>query len=214
MRALNARFECASPTSIIEWAVERFHPSLCLTTSMTDAVVVDLAVNIEPTIEVVFIDTGYHFPETLETLEAARRRYSLNLRVMVVPPQPIDLWKLDPDSCCSTAKVKQLELALDGKQAWMSGLRRADGPSRAATPVIGRGHGLVKVNPIAWWSDSDVAAYISEHDVLVNPLQQRGYPSIGCWPCTQPVRPGEDQRAGRWAGLARTECGLHLAHTP
>ncbi len=208
---LDRAFQAATANEVIGWAVERFHPHLCLTASMTDAVLVDLAVAVEPSIEVVFIDTGYHFAETLETLEAVRRRYGLNLRVMTVPPQPIELWKTDPDSCCSGAKVAQLERALAGKLAWMSGLRRADTPGRSEAPIVGRdGRGLVKVNPIATWSDADIAAYIADHDVPVNPLLAQGYPSVGCWPCTRPVPPGADPRSGRWSGLDKTECGLHI----
>jgi len=207
---LNDRFEREPAGSIIEWAVESFHPHLCLTASMTDAVLIDLAVKVEPSIEVVFIDTGYHFPETLETVEAVRRRYGLNLRVMTALPHAEELWKVDPENCCSAVKVGQLDRALFGKQAWMSGLRRVESPIRAGAPMVHRDpRGLVKVNPIANWSDTDVEGYVRDHDVPVNPLLERGYPSIGCWPCTQPVEPGADPRSGRWAGLARTECGLH-----
>ena len=207
---LNDRFESASAAEVIEWAVDSFHPHLCLTASMTDAVLIDLAVRVEPSIEVVFIDTGYHFPETLETVEVVRRRYGLNLRVMTALPHAEELWKVDPENCCSAVKVGQLDRALFGKQAWMSGLRRAEAPTRAAAPIVGRDpRGLVKVNPIATWSDLDVSGYIRDHDVPVNPLLERGYPSIGCWPCTRPVEPGADPRSGRWSNLARLECGLH-----
>jgi phosphoadenosine phosphosulfate reductase len=122
-----------------------------------------------------------------------------------------DRWKIDTDGCCAARKVAPLEEALAGRDAWMSGLRRADDPSRAETPIVSRDRrGLVKVNPLATWSDADVDAYVAEHDVVTNPLLQRGYPSIGCWPCTRPVGPGEDARAGRWSGSTKTECGLHL----
>jgi phosphoadenosine phosphosulfate reductase len=207
---LNAKFERSSAGDIVEWAVERFHPKLCLTASMTDAVLIDVATAVEPSIEVVFIDTGYHFPETLETLEAVRRRYNLNLRVMTVPSSPVPLWKSDPANCCTFAKVAQLELALEGKLAWMSGLRRQESPSRRGAPIVSRDRrGLVKLNPLANWSDLDVDGYVADHDVPVNPLLAMGYPSIGCWPCTRPVAAGEDVRAGRWAGQDKNECGLH-----
>ncbi len=124
-----ARLETAPASVVIGWAVENFHPHLCLTASMTDAVVIDLATRVEPAIEVVFIDTGYHFPETLEMVELVRRRYGLNLRVMTALPQQDELWKIDPDNCCSAIKTGQLDRALFGKQAWMSGLRRDDGPT-------------------------------------------------------------------------------------
>ena len=208
---LNQRFEPQSAAAIIRWAVDTFHPHLALTASMTDAVLIDLAVEVEPSIEVVFIDTGYHFPETLDTVETVRRRYGLNLRMMTVPHHDEELWKVDPENCCSAIKVGQLDRALAGKEAWMSGLRRAEAPSRAAAPIVVRDlRGLVKINPLATWSDLDVADYVRAHDVPVNPLVERGYPSIGCWPCTQPVSEGDDARAGRWAGTQKTECGLHL----
>ena len=210
LAALSADFETRPASQVISWAVEQYHPYLCLTASMTDAVLIDIAVSVEPSIEVVFIDTRYHFPETLETVTAIRRRYGLNLRMMTVPPQPQPLWQLDPASCCSAAKVEQLDRALLGKLAWMSGLRRADSPTRAAAQIVARDpRGLVKINPLANWSDQDVAGYIADHDVPYNPLLDHGYPSIGCAPCTRPVAEGADPRSGRWAGSDKTECGLH-----
>ena len=208
---LSQRFEPQPASAIIRWAVDTFHPHLCMTASMTDAVLIDLAVKVEPSIEVVFIDTGYHFPETLETMERVRRHYGLNLRIMTVPPHDEELWKVDPENCCSAIKVGQLDRALAGKEAWMSGLRRTEAPSRAGTPIVVRDlRGLVKINPLATWTDLDVAGYVRTHDVPVNPLVEQGYPSIGCWPCTKPVSEGDDARAGRWAGSQKTECGLHL----
>jgi phosphoadenosine phosphosulfate reductase len=207
---LSSSFETASAGAVIRWAVEEFGTRLCLTASMTDSVLIDLAVHVDPAIEVVFIDTGYHFPETLETVEAVRRRYGLNLRIMTVATQEPALWEADPENCCSAVKVGQLDRALADKDAWMSGLRRAEAPTRANAPIVGRDmRGLVKVNPLATWTDHDVRGYIADHGVLTNPLLGQGYPSIGCMPCTRPVVPGEDPRAGRWAGLKKTECGLH-----
>jgi phosphoadenosine phosphosulfate reductase len=211
LAALNREFETAPASAVIEWAVEQFHPFMCLSASMTDAVLIDLAVSVEPSIEVVFIDTRYHFPETLDTVERVRRHYGLNLRVLTVAPQPVELWQADPANCCSEAKVEQLDRALVGKLAWMSGLRRAEAPTRANAPIVARDlRDLVKINPIATWTDQDVAGYIADHDVPYNPLLDQGYPSIGCRPCTRPVAPGDDPRAGRWAGQDKTECGLHL----
>jgi phosphoadenosine phosphosulfate reductase len=208
---LNERFEFEPPSVIIQWAVDTFHPHLSLAASMTDAVLVDLAVKVEPSIEVAFIDTGYHFPETLETVERVRRHYGLNLRMMTVPPHDEELWKVDPENCCSAIKVGQLDRALAGKEAWMSGLRRAEAPTRANAPIVVRDlRGLVKVNPLATWSDLDVEGYIRDHDIITNPLLSQGYLSIGCWPCTKPVGEGEDPRSGRWAGSDKSECGLHL----
>ena len=203
---LSRSFEGAPASKIIRWAVERFSPRLSLLASMTDAVLIDLAVKVDPSIEVVFIDTGHHFPETMETVELVRRRYGLNLRIVTVGPEPAPL----VDGCCSAAKVLQLDRALVGREAWLSGLRRAEASTRAAAPIVGLDRrGLVKVNPIATWTDDDVAGYIAEHDVPVNPLVFQGYPSVGCQPCTFPVAAGADPRSGRWAGSDRTECGIH-----
>ncbi len=179
---------------------------------MTDAVLIDLATKVAPAIEVVFIDTGYHFPRRSETVETRARRYGLNLRMMTVPHHAEALWEKDPENCCSAVKVGQLDRALAGKAAWMSGLRRDEAETRASAPIVGRDmRGLVKVNPLATWTSDDVQGYIEEHDVPVNPLTLQGYPSIGCMPCTKPVAEGEDPRSGRWAGREKTECGLHLA---
>ena len=211
LREISASFETASASKIIRWAVDNFHPHLCLTASMTDAVLVDLAVKVDPSVEVVFIDTGYHFPETLDTVEQVRRKYGLNLRMMTVPTHDEDLWKVDPENCCSAVKVGQLDRALAGKEAWMSGLRRDEAETRATAPIVARDlRGLIKVNPIANWTTQDVAGYIADHNIIVNPLIAQGYPSIGCWPCTKPVADGEDPRSGRWVGQDKTECGLHL----
>jgi phosphoadenosine phosphosulfate reductase len=208
---LNRDFERWSAPKIIQWAVDNFSPHLSLAASMQDAVLIDLAVKVEPAIEVVFIDTGYHFPETLDTVETVRRRYGLNLKMMTVAHHDEELWKVDPENCCSAVKVGQLDRALTGKAAWMSGLRRTEASSRGQAPIVARDlRGLVKVNPIANWSDLDVQGYIADHDVPVNPLLGQGYTSIGCQPCTQlPVDP-DDPRSGRWVGRDKTECGLHL----
>ena len=171
---LNAKFETASAGEIVEWAVDRFHPLMCLTASMTDAVLIDVAAAVEPSIEVVFIDTGYHFPETLETLERVRRRYGLNLRVLTVPHHAGAAVEVRPVNCCAAAKVAQLERALVGKLAWMSGLRRQESDTRRDAPIVARDRrGLVKVNPLATWTDLDVEGYIADHDVPVNPLLSR-----------------------------------------
>ena len=204
---LNRSFERQPASKIVQWAVDRFHPHLSLLASMTDAVLVDMAVKVEPSIEVVFIDTGYHFPETLETVEVVRRRYGLNMRIVTAGPEPAPLI----DGCCSANKVRQLDRALVGRKAWLSGLRRTEALTRADAPIVGLDpRGLVKVNPLATWTDEDLAGYIAEHDVPVNPLVYRGYPSVGCQPCTRPVAPGANPRSGRWAGSDRTECGLHV----
>ncbi len=211
LAALSVEFERLPTTRIIQWAVDNFAPHLALTASMTDAVLIDLAVKVHPEIEVVFIDTGYHFPETLETVDEVRRRYGLNMKIMTVARQDEELWKVDPENCCSAVKVGQLDRAMLGKAAWMSGLRRSEADTRVKAPLVARDlRGLVKINPIAMWSDDDVAGYIADNDIVVNPLIGRGYLSIGCMPCTQPALDPDDPRSGRWAGRDKTECGLHL----
>ena len=208
---LSAEFEKLPAKKIVQWAVDSFAPHLSLSASMTDAVLIDLATKVHPGIEVVFIDTGYHFPETLETVETIRRHYGLNLRMMTVPHFDEELWKSDPENCCSAVKVGQLDRALEGKAAWMSGLRREEAATRGQAPIVARDlRGLVKVNPLATWSDLDVQGYIADHDVPVNPLLHQGYTSIGCQPCTQPPIDPTDPRSGRWAGHGKTECGIHM----
>ncbi|MEZ5320686.1 MAG: phosphoadenylyl-sulfate reductase [Microthrixaceae bacterium] len=208
---IGAGFEGRPASAVIRWAVDTFGTGLTLAASMSDALLIDLATKVDPDIEVVFVDTRYHFPETLETVQVIRRRYALNLRIMTVPEPPIPLWESDPEQCCSAAKVAQLDRALRGKAAWMSGLRRDEAATRADAPIVGRDRrGLVKVNPLATWTQADVDGYLADHDIVRNPLLDRGYGSIGCAPCTSPVEPGADPRSGRWAGRDKTECGLHL----
>ncbi len=206
----SADFETASASRIVRWAAETFGDRLAIAASMADAVLVDIAARVAPGIEVLFIDTGYHFPETLETLQVVRDRYDIGVTVLSVPPADPPLWRNQP-GCCGEAKVAQLDRGLAPYAAWMSGLRRVEAETRGNAPIVSRDRrGLVKVNPLANWSDDDVAGYIADHDVPVNPLVHRGYGSIGCAPCTTPVAEGEDPRAGRWRGLDKTECGIHL----
>ncbi len=198
-----------SAVAAIEWATREFGSDLTLLCSGQDAVLVELALTIDPTIELTFIDTGFHFNETIETMLAIAARYQPNLRV-VVPWRHLDGVGA-PGFCCSYHKVEQLDHALAGKRAWLSGLRRADGPGRSeASQIEVDRRGLTKINPIVAWTDAEVADYERQHDIIVNPLRSRGYPSIGCRPCTTPVEAGEDPRAGRWPGSGKTECGLHL----
>ncbi len=209
---LSAEMESWPASKIVQWAADTFGHHLAMTASMTDAVLIDLAVKADPAIEVIFIDTGYHFPETLATVEEVRRHYGLNLRMMTVARQQEELWEADPENCCSAVKVGQLDRALAAKDAWMSGLRRTESDTRASAPIVTRDlRGLVKLNPLATWTDDDVDAYIEAHDIIVNPLTKMGYPSIGCMPCTTPVADGEDPRAGRWRNSTKKECGLHLS---
>lgn len=208
---LNRRFERAEADEIVAWAAARFGSRLVLASSFGDTVLIDLVIRTAPDVEVVFCDTGFHFGETLETLRRAMDRYGLNLTVLRPAPDAVDLWEHGSDACCRDRKMAPLERHLAANaDAWLSGLRRADSPGRASAPIVGIDRrGLVKVNPLARWSDADVASYTKAHDVIVNPLVQQGYPSIGCWPCTERPVDG-DQRSGRWLGAAKTECGIHL----
>jgi phosphoadenosine phosphosulfate reductase len=212
LRQVAERLEGAPAADIVRWATTVFGRRLAIAASMTDAVLIDVASRVAPGIEVIFLDTQYHFQETLATAEAIRDRYPIRLRVVWPDARPDHLWRTDPDACCHARKVLPMERALRGRAGWLSGLRRADSRARAHTPVVQRDRrGLVKVNPLAAWSDEDVAGYIDAHDVPVNPLVARGFPSIGCWPCTAPAgAEATDGRDGRWQGLDKTECGLHL----
>jgi phosphoadenosine phosphosulfate reductase len=204
-------FETKPASSVVQWAADRYGSGLVLAASFQDCVMIDVAVQAVPDIEVVFLDTQYHFAETLWYVEQVRAKYDLNLTVMRPKATLDDLWHADPDQCCHVRKVEPLERALRGRAAWMTGLRRDEAASRANTPIVSydQRKGLVKVNPLATWTDLDVQGYIKDRNLPVHPLVERGYSSIGCWPCTRPVGEGEDARAGRWAGLDKTECGLH-----
>lgn len=203
--------EHASAQEIVRWAFDVFGSDLVLTSSFQDCVLIDIAVRQDPLVDVVFLDTCYHFPETLDFVENVRRRYDLNLRI-IFPDVPIDEWPCGTERCCEVRKVEPLRKALQGKRCWMTGLKRADGPSRSDAPVVSfdTGKAVVKVNPLAYWSDDDVEAYIRENDLPRHPLTLAGYPSIGCAPTTTRVSLGAHPRSGRWSGTGKTECGLHL----
>jgi phosphoadenosine phosphosulfate reductase len=211
--------EDASALEIFSWAHDRFGPGLVVTSSLADTVMVHLAEQVAPGIDVIFLDTGYHFVETIGTRDAVQAIHNVNL-ITLTPRQSVaeqdatwgkDLFARRPDQCCDLRKVQPLDAALKGYTAWASGVRRADSPARAKTPVVGYDakRRVIKIAPIARWSDDDVADYIERHSLLVNPLLEDGYPSIGCEPCTARADSG-DPRAGRWAGLGKTECGIHL----
>jgi phosphoadenosine phosphosulfate reductase len=214
-----SELELAPAEAILEWAVETFGRRFCVTSSMGDSVLPHLASTVAPGIDVLFLDTGYHFAETLGTRDAVAATLPVNV-VTLSPKISVrqqdelygrELWSRDPDLCCSMRKVEPLNEALVGYDAWATGLRRDETRSRVITPVVGwdEKKQKVKVSPLARWSQADVDAYVAKHNVLVNPLQSDGYPSIGCWPCTRRVAPGDDPRSGRWAGSGKTECGIH-----
>ena len=210
--------EDASAEDIVRWAADTFGDRFAVTASMSDGVLSHVAGRAVPGITVLFLDTGYHFPETIGTRDAIAATYPVNVETVThplrVPEHEAEygrLYEIDPDLCCAIRKIWPLDRALRPYDAWAGGVRRAELASRADTPVVAwdAKRRKVKVNPLATWTDEQVAAYVAEHGILVNPLRQIGYASIGCAPCTRPVADGEDPRSGRWAGLAKTECGIH-----
>lgn len=211
-RALHHRtsLEGGPTTEIVGRAWQELGRDLVVASSFQDCVLVDVVTRVAPEVEVVFLDTGYHFPETLEFVEEVRRRYGLTLHVLRAEVGP-DERPCGSEGCCRVRKVEPLRRFLRGRHAWMSGVRRAETPARANAGVVewDDRNGVVKINPLAAWSDDDVAEYEASRALPVHPLRHRGYASIGCAPTTRPVEPHEDARAGRWPGSARVECGLH-----
>lgn len=203
----------------LRWAGETFGDRFAITSSMADGLLAHLASRAIPGVHVIFLDTGFHFAETIGTRDWITGVLPVTLVNVTAPQTPAEqelsfgpkLYERDPDLCCSLRKVQPLAQTLSGYTAWGSGVRRDESATRADTRLVDwdAKRGMVKVNPIAAWTQNDVDAYIAEHQVPVNPLFELGYGSIGCAPCTRPVAPGEDPRAGRWAGSTKTECGLH-----
>lgn len=219
--AAKAAVELAGATAqeILRWAADTFGAAFAVAGSMQDNVLVHLAGQVIPGVDVLFLDTGYHFVETIGTADAVEAVYPVTLR-RLLPLQTVeqqdaehgkDLFARDPDLCCALRKVAPLNRALRAYEAWATGMRRAESASRAGTPSVqfDAKRGKVRIAPLAAWSDDDVAHYIENNNVLVNPLLSDEYPSIGCEPCTRKVLPGQDSRSGRWAGLTKTECGIN-----
>ncbi|HXY94954.1 MAG TPA: phosphoadenylyl-sulfate reductase [Acidimicrobiia bacterium] len=208
---VSADLETHPASEAVRWAWETFKDEAVLAASFQDCVLIDVAMQVAPDIEVVFLDTQYHFAETLWYVEQVRDRYDLNLRVITPQVEPDNLWQVDPDACCEMRKVEPLARALEGKAAWLTGLRRDEAATRANAPIVGFdvGRGIVKVNPLAPWTHRDIDSYVDSRGLPQHPLRDKGYQSIGCWPCTLPVADGDDPRAGRWAGTGKLECGLH-----
>ncbi len=217
----NAHLAGATPSEIVQWAVERFHPRLTMATAFgpEGCILLHMLAEIEPKVRVFNLDTGYQFPETLELRDRIADRYGIEVEMvgadLSVPEYEAKhggpLYVANSDQCCYDRKIVPLRRALVGYDAWITAIRADQSRDRAAAPIVGPDpkFGLVKVNPLLRWTKRDVWAFIAAHDVPYNPLHDRGYPSIGCWPCTKPVAAGDDDRAGRWAGQAKTECGLH-----
>jgi len=208
--ALATRFEDTPPEEVVTWALTQFGSGLALVCSFQNCVLIHMATQIDAGVEVIFLDTGSHFAETLSFVEEVRAHYGLNLR-MVRPGADADGWPCGSERCCELRKLVPLTRALAQRTAWMTGLKRVDTTARSGAPTVGwdSTRAMLKVNPLARWSYDDIARYEAEHHLLVHPLKERGYLSIGCRPTTRPVSPYEDPRAGRWPGTDRTECGLH-----
>jgi phosphoadenosine phosphosulfate reductase len=213
--------ENATADDLLRWTDEHFGSEYIVASNMQDAVLVDLAAKVRPGVDVLFLDTGYHFVETIGTRDAVEAVYDVNI-VNVRPEHSVaeqdamlgkNLFERNPNECCRLRKVTPLSTALRGYSAWVTGIRRVEAPTRANAPLISwdKAFGLVKINPLAAWTDDDMQDYIDTHGVLVNPLVEEGYPSIGCAPCTAKPVEGADPRSGRWAGLSKTECGLHAS---
>lgn len=209
----------ASALEILKWADDILGDAWCVTSSMADVLVPHLASQVHPGVDVVFLDTGYHFAETIGTRDAAIATMDVTVRTieprLTVAEQDAvhgpRLYERNPDQCCAMRKVIPLRAALRGYRGWASGLRRDESESRRRVRVVewDARRSMVKLNPIATWTQDDVDEYIATNGILVNPLLYDGYGSIGCAPCTRRVKPGEDARAGRWAGTSKTECGIH-----
>jgi phosphoadenosine phosphosulfate reductase len=214
-----ARLGGATADQVAAWAAETFPGSLAVACSMADAVLPHLVAEHAPGVDVLFLDTGYHFAETYGTRDLVA--HSLDVTVVdVLPKRTVAeqdaefgprLYERDPAACCRMRKVEPLHEALGGYECWVTGVRREEGPTRADTPLVtfDEANGLVKVNPLAAWTFDELLGYATDHSVPVNLLLSDGYPSIGCEPCTARVEPGADPRSGRWAGFAKTECGIH-----
>jgi phosphoadenosine phosphosulfate reductase len=216
---ISATLEGSSAEEIAVWAARAFGTDVIVAASMQDVVLPHLFAQVVPGVEVLFLETGYHFPETLLTRDLAARALPITV-VEALPRQSVpeqdaeygaNLHDSDPNLCCFLRKVEPLARSLEGRAAWVTGVRRIEAPTRANTPIVSwdHQHDLVKINPLVAWSDDDVEAYQVQHDLPRNPLVSQGYPSIGCAPCTRKVAPGEDPRAGRWSGTDKTECGIH-----
>jgi phosphoadenosine phosphosulfate reductase len=218
---INSRLAGATPHQIIAWAVERFYPRLTMATAFgaEGCVLLHMLAEIEPGVRVFNLDTGYQFPETLALRNRIAERFGIEVEMIRPNASVVDyerahggpLYESNSEQCCYDRKIVPLRRALVGYDAWITAIRSDQSSHRASARVVGRDpkFDLVKVNPLLTWTKRDVWAYIVTHDVPYNPLHDQGYSSIGCWPCTRAVTPGEDERAGRWAGHAKTECGLH-----
>ena len=222
LAAANADLDGRAPAEVLRWAVRQFHPRLTMATAFgaEGCCILHMLAEVEPAVRVFNLDTGYQFPETLELRDRIKDRYGIAVEY-VRPAESVDeyearhngpLYIYQPDQCCHDRKVAPLRKALVGYEAWVSAIRRDQTEHRAAAGVVqwDAKFQLYKVNPLLTWTRKDVWRFIHVHDIPYNPLHDRNYPSIGCWPCTRAVIEGEDERAGRWSGSAKKECALHV----
>jgi phosphoadenosine phosphosulfate reductase len=224
--AASARLEGKSAQEILTWAVDRYFPRLTMATAfgLEGCCILHMLAEIEPRVRVFNLDTGYQFAETLHMRDVIVQRYGIEVELVrpeldvaeFEASQSGPLYNREPDQCCYHRKLVPLRRALEGYEAWISGIRRDQSPFRQNAPVVGedKKFGLHKVSPLVHWTRKDVWEFVTENEVPYNPLHDQGYASIGCWPCTRAVAEGDDERAGRWVGFGKTECGLHLDNTP
>jgi len=223
LRQESLRLETATPEEIVAWAVRQYFPKLTMATAFgpEGCVILSILAKIEPRVYVFNLDTGYQFKETLELRDRIAQRYGIAVDLQQPELSADEYERLnggpvylrDSDKCCRDRKISVLHRAVKGYAAWMSGIRRDQSPHRAGAPIVGwdKKFGLVKISPLANWTNKDVWKRITDEDIPYNPLHDQGYPSVGCWPCTRAVLSGEDERAGRWSGTSKTECGLHTS---
>ncbi len=223
LSAASAELEGKMPQDILRWATERYQPGLTLACSFggpSGMALLDMVMQIDRGVEVFYLDTDFLFPETYRLRDIAAAKYNFQpvgyISLLTPSEQAAKhgdaLWARDPDACCAIRKVEPNHRALAGKRAWISGIRRDQAKTRTDIPIVewDLKFGLVKINPLAAWSESQVWKYILDRGVPYNELHDQSYPSIGCTYCTKPVKAGEDPRSGRWQGFAKTECGLHV----
>jgi phosphoadenosine phosphosulfate reductase len=222
LEAANEMLEGQAPQAVLRWAVDRFHPRLTMATAFgaEGCCLIHMFAEIQPDVRIFNLDTGYQFPETLQLRGRIKERYGIDVELvkpeMSVPEYEAEhggpLYRIRPDQCCYDRKILPLRRAIAGYDAWVSAIRRDQTNHRAAADVVqwDAKFALVKINPLVSWTKREVWDFIHRHEVPYNPLHDAGYPSIGCWPCTKPVKNGEDDRAGRWAGTVKKECGLHV----
>lgn len=219
--AVQSGAESWSAEEVVRWGLTEFGPDIAIASSFgaEDVTIIDIAARVRPDIRVFTLDTDFLFAETYELIDKIERKYGIRVervKSFFTPEQQAEkfapkLWTIDPNQCCSLRKVEPLKAKLAGLSAWVTGIRRDQAPTRANAKKIewDKSYGLVKLNPVADWIWENVWEYVHDHDVPYNPLHEQNYPSIGCVQCTRQVQPGEDARAGRWAGFAKKECGLH-----